>query len=541
MGYEAPHYQIDGPHGVVTTAGSLHRGWEMPPENVKPSDIVTRSGLFGPWEHPDLGELPPGVNPGKVEPWGLSSFQFFPNFAILIWEAGWYNTHQFWPTSHNSLVFEGNVFSLPSKSASERVGREMAAVSFKEYSLQDANTLEATQMGLEARVVDRFPLNDQEVLVRNFHQVVGDWVSDYELEQMKGVSGEWRCFRAEFSELEPFAAKWCLATEPERWATRMSSSMAELQAFYDAIFPRVTDAHRVLRHVPVRRHARRRGQPLAAGVLVRDRVVRGRAVESTRRSRHTRHVLRPRRRAASMTTREENELMTRVEGDAPMGRLMRDNYWIPFAMSAHLVHGDAPMPVRLVRRQLRRVPRRRRPHRFPRRAVPAPPLLAAPRAHRGQRRPLHLPRVEDRRLGLRRRVPEPGPPTRAVRRQRARRPLPRPRGRRPRVGVARRRRDATLPRSAVRRRRSVPLLVRVAGPLQLAPGPRGLRRLRPRRDAPPDAGSPSPSTWRSTPTSATRSPRRRRPTRPSPPRTACGRRRCGRPPTVEPTCASRST
>ena len=48
-----------------------------------------------------------------------------------------------------------------------------------------------------------------------------------------------------------------------------------------------------------------------------------------------------------MTTREENELMTRVEGDAPMGRLMRDNYWIPFAMSAHLVHGDAPMPVRL--------------------------------------------------------------------------------------------------------------------------------------------------------------------------------------------------
>jgi Rieske 2Fe-2S family protein len=156
---------------------------------VKPSDIVTRSGLFGPWEHPDLGELPPGINPGKVQPWGLSSFQFFPNFAILIWEAGWYNTHQFWPTSHNSLLFEGNVFSPPSKSAAERVGREMAAVSFKEYSLQDANTLEATQMGLEARVIDRFPLNDQEVLVRNFHQVVGDWVSDYELEPMKGVSG----------------------------------------------------------------------------------------------------------------------------------------------------------------------------------------------------------------------------------------------------------------------------------------------------------------------------------------------------------------
>src|SRR5262249_30629267 len=49
-----------------------------------------------------------------------------------------------------------------------------------------------------------------------------------------------------------------------------------------------------------------------------------------------------------MTTREENDLMTRIEGDAPMGRLMRENYWIPFAMSSQLVHGDAPTPVRLL-------------------------------------------------------------------------------------------------------------------------------------------------------------------------------------------------
>jgi len=48
-----------------------------------------------------------------------------------------------------------------------------------------------------------------------------------------------------------------------------------------------------------------------------------------------------------MITREENERLTRIEGDAPMGRLMREHYWIPFALSSHLVAGDAPMPVRL--------------------------------------------------------------------------------------------------------------------------------------------------------------------------------------------------
>ena len=49
-----------------------------------------------------------------------------------------------------------------------------------------------------------------------------------------------------------------------------------------------------------------------------------------------------------MLTQQENELLTRIEGDAPMGRLMRANYWLPFALSAHLVHGDGPMPVRLL-------------------------------------------------------------------------------------------------------------------------------------------------------------------------------------------------
>jgi hypothetical protein len=41
----------------------------------------------------------------------------------------------------------------------------------------------------------------------------------------------------EFAELERYAADWCLATEAERYAKRMASSMDEMQAFYDAITP----------------------------------------------------------------------------------------------------------------------------------------------------------------------------------------------------------------------------------------------------------------------------------------------------------------
>jgi len=55
------------------------------------------------------------------------------------------------------------------------------------------------------------------------------------------VSGV-RLLPSEFADLEPFAARWSLATEPERWAERMSSSMPDMQAFYDAVLPRVPDA-----------------------------------------------------------------------------------------------------------------------------------------------------------------------------------------------------------------------------------------------------------------------------------------------------------
>ncbi len=45
-------------------------------------------------------------------------------------------------------------------------------------------------------------------------------------------------FPAEFADLEPFAP-WALRTEAERYAMRLSASMDELQAFYDAAFPRL--------------------------------------------------------------------------------------------------------------------------------------------------------------------------------------------------------------------------------------------------------------------------------------------------------------
>lgn len=45
-----------------------------------------------------------------------------------------------------------------------------------------------------------------------------------------------------FAELEPYAEKWCLATEAERWNMRMATPMPAMRKFYDAFSPRLEEA-----------------------------------------------------------------------------------------------------------------------------------------------------------------------------------------------------------------------------------------------------------------------------------------------------------
>jgi hypothetical protein len=158
-------------------------GGMSPPKDlamVKPIERILHSGLFGAWERPDiegLNSLPPSLNPARSPAWGVDSFVFFPNFMLLVWAPGWYLTYHYWPTSYNTHIFEGGLYFVPPKNARQRLQQELAAVTFKEYALQDGNTLEATQTMLESRAVREFPLNDQEILLRHLHATARGFVA----------------------------------------------------------------------------------------------------------------------------------------------------------------------------------------------------------------------------------------------------------------------------------------------------------------------------------------------------------------------------
>jgi len=53
-----------------------------------------------------------------------------------------------------------------------------------------------------------------------------------------------------YAELEPFA-DWALPSESDRYAKRLATPMSELQAFYDAVFPRLEDSTDYLKGVPL--------------------------------------------------------------------------------------------------------------------------------------------------------------------------------------------------------------------------------------------------------------------------------------------------
>ncbi|NLD75560.1 MAG: aromatic ring-hydroxylating dioxygenase subunit alpha [Acidimicrobiales bacterium] len=179
VGFEALWYDVDGDHGMVSSWGGM-----APPKDenmVKPIERVLRSGLFGVWDAPDIGieELPPGLNPAGHKAWGIDSFLFFPNFMILVWKPNWYLTYHYWPTGEGSHIFEGTLYFVPPTNAYERLQQELAVVTFKEYALQDGNTLEATQSMITSGAVDTFPLCDQEVMLRHLHTVARRYVDDH--------------------------------------------------------------------------------------------------------------------------------------------------------------------------------------------------------------------------------------------------------------------------------------------------------------------------------------------------------------------------
>ena len=157
-GFEAPHYRIDGPHRLVSTSGI--RSWELDDEHASSrwrTSPAAASSAPGTSRTSGSTRCRRASTRRGCDPWGIDSFQLFPNFVILFWSAGLVPHLPLLADVGAHPHLRGHALLRAGADGEGALAHEMAAVSFKEFALQDANTLEATQTMLESRVVSTVP------------------------------------------------------------------------------------------------------------------------------------------------------------------------------------------------------------------------------------------------------------------------------------------------------------------------------------------------------------------------------------------------
>ena len=188
---DAYHYELFRPHMLTSVPGPP----PLPPREPGTAGPARqdqrwvyklfRAGLFGPDDVPDIGPLPDFLNRGNIASWGNDQFWIFPNISIQIWARGYYITYTYWPETVDTHVYEIDMYFVPPANAKDRLAQELVVDSTIEFAMQDVNTIEATHSALKTRAQNTFHLSDQELLIRQFHQVIGDTVAAHQAGKAK--------------------------------------------------------------------------------------------------------------------------------------------------------------------------------------------------------------------------------------------------------------------------------------------------------------------------------------------------------------------
>lgn len=168
------HYAIHGRHRSLSMpaapkATDVDRG--PVDEKAAKYGISIRSYILP--ENP--ADLPKGINPTRAPNWAADIYLIYPNFWIAPFN-GQYQTHSWWPISVNRMYQRITMYSEQPKTFAERWALEYSRCMSRDVWLEDFKTLEETQRMMEAGqeygVKTDMILQDEEVLIRHFHEVI---------------------------------------------------------------------------------------------------------------------------------------------------------------------------------------------------------------------------------------------------------------------------------------------------------------------------------------------------------------------------------
>lgn len=121
------------------------------------------------------GSQPRCLNPERAEHWGFDTNIMFPNFGLLL-GPNWMVTHSYWPRAVNETQWETTLYTLPPRTAGERLSQEFSAVLTRDLIREDWAQVEKVQAGLESGALSHVQLSEQEIMVRHAYHVVDSYV-----------------------------------------------------------------------------------------------------------------------------------------------------------------------------------------------------------------------------------------------------------------------------------------------------------------------------------------------------------------------------
>lgn len=126
-------------------------------------------------EGQDFSQWPSGVNPSRADNWAADIYVIFPNFWIALFN-GMYQTHNFWPLGVDKMYQRITMRAAQPTKPSQRWALEYSRCMSRDVWLEDFSTLEAAHEMAKSGAFKEMHFQDQEVLCRHFHKVVGEYV-----------------------------------------------------------------------------------------------------------------------------------------------------------------------------------------------------------------------------------------------------------------------------------------------------------------------------------------------------------------------------
>jgi phenylpropionate dioxygenase-like ring-hydroxylating dioxygenase large terminal subunit len=116
-------------------------------------------------------DLPPGVNPDRVDPWAFDILSIHPS-TIILTGRGVYITMHMWPAAADRTRCDIGVYMPRADTLAQRCAQEYTITMLRDVMREDADTLEPVQRGMASGALAAAQLSDEEIASRHVYRSV---------------------------------------------------------------------------------------------------------------------------------------------------------------------------------------------------------------------------------------------------------------------------------------------------------------------------------------------------------------------------------